>query len=106
MSALEAQTAPETASLGSAIDIASDTIRSMGSGDKIVNAMRNNPRDWAMAKLLSVASHYGLEVRSTGGSHHVFSHPSVMNSLSVPARRPIKAIYIKRFIALIDQIQE
>jgi hypothetical protein len=29
-----------------------------------------------------------------------------MNSLSVPARRPIKAIYIKRFIALIDQIQE
>ena len=106
MSALEAQTAPETASLGSAIDIASDTIRSMGSGDKIVNAMRNNPRDWAMAKLLTVASHYGLEVRSTGGSHHVFSHPSVMNSLSVPARRPIKAIYIKRFIALIDQIQE
>jgi hypothetical protein len=106
LSALEAQTAPETASLGSAIDIASDTIRSMGSGDKIVNAMRNNPRDWAMAKLLTVASHYGLEVRSTGGSHHVFSHPSVMNSLSVPARRPIKAIYIKRFIALIDQIQE
>ena len=94
MSALEAQTAPETFSLGSTIDIAGDTIRSMGSGDKIVNAMRNNPRDWAMAKLLTVAS------------HHVFSHPSVMNSLSVPARRPIKAIYIKRFIALIDQIQE
>jgi len=92
--------------LGPAIDIANDTIRLMGSGDKIVNAMRNNPRDWAMEKLLTVASHYGLEVRSTGGSHHVFSHPSVMNSLSVPARRPIKAIYIKRFIALIDQIQE
>ena len=92
--------------MGPAIDIANDTIRLMGSGDKIVNAMRNNPRDWAMAKLLTVASHYGLEVRSTGGSHHVFSHPSVMNSLSVPARRPIKAIFIKRFIALIDQIQE
>jgi len=24
----------------------------------------------------------------------------------VPAHRPIKAIYIKRFVALIDQIQE
>jgi len=78
----------------------------MGSGDKIVSAMRNNPRDWVMAKLLTVASHYGLEVRSTGGSHHVFSHSLVKDSLSVPARRPIKAIYIKRFVALIDQIQE
>ena len=87
-------------------DIACDTICFMGSGEKIVNAMRNNPRDWAMAKLLTVASHYGLEVRSAGGSHHVFSHPSVKDSLSVPARRPIKAIYIKRFVALIDQIQE
>ena len=49
---------------------------------------------------------YGMEVRSTGGSHHVFSHPTVRDSLSVPAHRPIKAIYIKRFVALIDQIQE
>lgn len=56
--------------------------------------------------LLSVAKNYGMEVRSTGGSHHVFSHPSVRDPLSVPAHRPIKAIYIKRFVALIDQIQE
>jgi hypothetical protein len=78
----------------------------MGSGRKIVDAMRHNSLDWAMAKLLTVAGEYGLEVRTTGGSHHVFSHPSVKHSLSVPARRPIKAIYIKRFVALIDQIQE
>ena len=36
----------------------------------------------------------------------VFSHPSVKDPLSVRAHRPIKAIYIKRFVALIDQIQE
>ena len=68
--------------------------------------MRQNPRDWAMPNLLTVARQYGLEVRSTGGSHHVFSHPSVRDILSVPAHRPIKAIYIKRFVALIEQIQE
>jgi predicted RNA binding protein YcfA (HicA-like mRNA interferase family) len=45
-------------------------------------------------------------VRSAGGSHHVFSHPQVKDPLSVPAHRPIKPIYIKRFVALIDQIQE
>ena len=59
-----------------------------------------------MPNLLTVARQYGLEVRSTGGSHHVFSHPSVRDILSVPAHRPIKAIYIKRFVALIEQIQE
>ena len=78
----------------------------MNTATKLLNAMRQNPNDWVMAKLLSVAGQYGLEVRSTGGSHHVFSHWAVKDPLSVPAHRPIKAIYIKRFVALIDQIQE
>ena len=59
-----------------------------------------------MSKVLNVAKQHGMEVRSTGGSHHVFSHPTVKDPLSIPAHRPIKAIYIKRLVALIDQIQE
>jgi hypothetical protein len=78
----------------------------MNTAAKLLAAMRQNPKDWAMAKLLTVARQYDIEVRSSGGSHHVFSHPSVKDTLSVPAHRPIKAIYIKRFLALIDQIQE
>lgn len=78
----------------------------MNTATKLLNAMRQNPNDWGMGKLHTVAKQHGLEVRSTGGSHHVFSHPSVKDPLSVPAHRPIKAIYIKRFVALIDQIQE
>jgi len=78
----------------------------MNTAAKLITAMRQNPHDWSMPKLLTVAKQFGMEVRSTGGSHHIFSHPSVRDPLSVPAHRPIKAIYIKRFIALIDQIQE
>lgn len=59
-----------------------------------------------MAQLLTIAQRHGVEVRSSGGSHHVFSHPTVRDSLTLPARRPIKALYIKRFLALIDQIEE
>ncbi|MEY3125754.1 MAG: hypothetical protein RLZZ573_2274 [Pseudomonadota bacterium] len=87
-------------------DIIGAIILTMNTATKLLNAMRQNPNDWAMAKLLTVAKQHGLEVRSTGGSHHVFSHHSVKDPLSVPAHRPIKAIYIKRFVALIDQIQE
>ena len=78
----------------------------MNTAAKLITAMRQNPNDWPMPKLLTVGKQFGMEVRSTGGSHHIFSHPSVRDPLSVPAHRPIKAIYIKRFIALIDQIQE
>jgi hypothetical protein len=87
-------------------DIAGDIIRYMNTATKLLAAMRQNPNDWAMAKLLTVAKQYGLEVRSAGESHNVFSHPQVKDPLSVPAHRPIKPIYIKRFVALIDQIQE
>ena len=87
-------------------DITGAIIDAMSTSTKLLSAMRQNPNDWAMAKLLTVAKQRGMEVRSTGGSHHIFSHPAVKDPLSVPAHRPIKAVYIKRFVALIDQIPE
>jgi hypothetical protein len=36
----------------------------------------------------------------------VFSHPAVPDIVTVPAHRPIKAIYVKQFVALIDRIQD
>ena len=77
----------------------------MNTATKLLTAMRQNPTDWTMSQLLTLAKRHGMEVRSTGGSHHVFSHPTVQDSLTVPARRPIKAIYIKHFLALIDHIE-
>jgi hypothetical protein len=88
------------------VDIAGAIMKAVNTALKLLNAMRQNPNDWAIAKLLTVAKQHGMEVRSTGGSHHVFSHSSVKDPLSVPAHRPIKAIYIKRFVALIDQIED
>ena len=78
----------------------------MNTATKLLAAMRQNPSDWTMAQLLTIAQRHGMEVRSTGGSHHVFSYSGVRDSLTVPARRPIKAVYIKRFLALIDQIED
>ena len=53
-------------------DITGAIIATMNTATKLLTAMRQNPNDWAMAKLLTVARQYGMEVRSTGGSHHVF----------------------------------
>lgn len=39
-----------------------------------------------------------------GGSHVIFSAPGVREIVSVPAKRPIKPIYIRQFVALIDAV--
>lgn len=77
----------------------------MSARDKTLDKMRNNPRDWRINDLLAIAGHYGVEVRHDGGSHTIFSHPSVEGILSIPAHRPIKPIYVRQFLSLIDAIK-
>lgn len=74
----------------------------MTSREKRLARMRANPRDWRIEDLETLALHFGLSVRKSGGSHVIFFHPAVAEMLSVPARRPIKPIYIRRFVALLD----
>lgn len=78
----------------------------MTAADKTLERMRNNPRDWRIDDLLTVAERHGIEVRNHGGSHHVFSASSIVESLCVPAHRPVKPVYVKRFVAMIDTIKE
>lgn len=78
----------------------------MSTAKKLFESMQKNPLDWRMEQLLTVARQYGFEVRSNGGSHHVFSHSALVETLSIPARKPIKPLYIKRLCALIEQIKE
>ncbi|MBK5274741.1 MAG: type II toxin-antitoxin system HicA family toxin [Desulfuromonadales bacterium] len=78
----------------------------MTAADKTLERMRNNPRDWRIDDLLIVAGRYGVEARNNGGSHHVFSAPGITESLCVPAYRPVKPVYVKRFVAMIDTIKE
>ena len=73
---------------------------------KILEAMRNNPRDWRIDDLLVVAKQFDIECRNSGGSHHVFGFPSVETDVTVPAHRPIKPIYIRQFLLLVDAVKE
>lgn len=75
----------------------------MGTAEKQLERMRHNPRDWRIDTLVAVATRYGVETRNHGGSHHVFSFPGIELAVTIPARRPIKPIYVRQLIALIDQ---
>ncbi len=70
--------------------------------EKIVMAMRNNPRDWRIGQLEAVAAHAGLTIRKPGGSHVIFQRDGCPLEVSVPAKKPIKPVYVTQFLAMID----
>lgn len=75
----------------------------MSKAEKLLARMRNNPLDWRIEQLKVVAEAYGLQWRQPGTSHVTFRHPG-SDKLTVPADKPIKAVYIKQFVKLIDQL--
>jgi hypothetical protein len=77
----------------------------MAQQDKLLARMRRNPRgDWRIEQLRTIADRYGIPFRQPGTSHVIFAPPG-RGVLSVPARRPIKPVYIRQFVAMIDSIQ-
>ena len=78
----------------------------MSKVDKKIKAMKANPKnDWQIADLKSIAKNYGIDYRQPGTSHVTFScHRGP--SLTVPAHKPIKPIYIRRFVELIESLNE
>jgi hypothetical protein len=76
----------------------------MVKADKTLDRMRNNPRDWSMEDLKVVATRYHIDWRQPGGSHVTFSRPG-MPAMTIPARKPIKPIYVARFVAMIDSLR-
>jgi predicted RNA binding protein YcfA (HicA-like mRNA interferase family) len=75
--------------------------------EKLLQRMRNNPRgNWTINNLLTISRRLGIEARNNGGSHHVFSFPGIEEDVTVPFKRPIKPVYIKKFLALVDAVKE
>ena len=77
----------------------------MPRSDKTLDRMRANSRDWRIASLEAVAAARGVNIRKPGGSHVVFEHPAVAEAVSVPARRPIKPVYVRRFVTFIEAVR-
>jgi hypothetical protein len=77
----------------------------MTKADKIITRMRNNPRDWRIEDLEALADRHGIDYRQPSTSHVTFSY-SGLSPLSVPAHKPVKPIYIRLFLELLEQIEE
>ena len=75
---------------------------------KRLEQMRRNPRgDWSIKDVKAVCDEAGIlcERPRAGGSHYKVFHSAVRAILTVPFKRPIKAVYIRKLVAFIDEVK-
>lgn len=79
----------------------------MSQAEKRLAAMRANPLgDWRIDDVEMVCRAYDITVDPPrGSSHYVVKRASLRERLSIPARRPIKAVYVRHLVAFIDAVR-
>lgn len=72
---------------------------------KRLEKMRENPSDWRIEDVVSVCEEHGITCsKPKNGSHYKVSHSSMAEILTVPFKRPIKPVYIKKLVEFIDAV--
>lgn len=67
---------------------------------------RNPANNWQISDVQVVCDAYGIELfKPSGGSHYKVAHSSQREILTIPAHRPIKAIYIKQLVKFVDAVK-
>ena len=74
--------------------------------DKLFSDIVNNPKDVRFEDIDKVLKYYGFECRNPkgGSSHYTYFHSLLPDILTIPKSRPIKAVYVKKAISAIQQL--
>jgi hypothetical protein len=71
--------------------------------------MRHNPLgDWTIHDVEAVCREHEVlcEPARGGGSHYKVAHPLLAEKLTITYKRPIKPVYIRKFVAFIDAVRK
>ena len=72
-----------------------------------LDRMRSNPAgDWTIDDVEAVCREFGIRCTapSGGGSHYKVSHPLRRDILTIPRRRPVKPVYIRKLVRFIEAV--
>ena len=75
---------------------------------KRLDQMRRHPQsDWTISDVAALCRETGIscEPPRGGGSHYKIHHPAMPEILTIPFKRPIKAIYIRRLVAFVSEVE-
>ena len=89
---------------GSELPLAPRNVQTGRHSGRVIDQMRSNPAaDWRIKDVETVCRQAGLTCSPpSGGSHYKVSSSFLTTILTIPARKPIKIIYIKCLVAMVD----
>ena len=71
--------------------------------------MRDNPAaNWTIGDIEAVCHEFGIscEPPRGGGSHYKIAHPGIAEKLTIPFKRPVKPVYIRHLVVLVDRLRQ
>ncbi len=74
----------------------------MSKKEKLIEAIKNNPTNVKFEDLKKILETLGYKAINNGGSHYVFTKENSM-SLTIPYKKPVKVIYVKQVIKIIEE---
>jgi hypothetical protein len=78
----------------------------MAKSEKLLERMRDNPRDWRISDVERVCAAYGVDCTPpTRGDHYKVKHETQERILTIPAHRPIREWYIEDLVEFIDAVR-
>jgi predicted RNA binding protein YcfA (HicA-like mRNA interferase family) len=76
---------------------------------KLYEKIKNNPKDVSfdeIDKLLTKIGGFTRRNPSKGSSHYTYSHPDLMDIITIPKDKPIKTVYIKRALKVFETVKD
>ena len=73
--------------------------------EKLIQSMINNPKNVDFEELKKLLEDNGYEATNTGGSHFVFRKEG-KSMITIPRKKPVKAIYVKKVIEELGLIND
>jgi hypothetical protein len=70
--------------------------------------MAENPRaGWSIEDVAALCREFdvGCDPPRGGGSHYKISHPTMAEILTVPFKRPIKPVYIRKLVSFVEAVR-
>ena len=76
--------------------------------DRLEQMRRNPAGDWTIHDVEAVCREHAVICQAArgGGSHYKVAHPRMAEKLTIPYKRPIKPVYIRKLVAFIDAIRK
>lgn len=77
----------------------------MVSGRRLLQRMRDHPFDWRIEDVATLCTAFGIELERPrgGGSHWKVRDRDRGRTLIIPAHKPIKPVYIRKLVALLEE---